>query len=58
MFNVLIMAVVALIALHVASYGWYALRREQNRRGAAGAFVVALVTLGAPLVLILVNMNR
>lgn len=49
--NVLIIITVVLVAVHMASYGLYALREEKNRRGAVGAFVTAVVTLLAPLML-------
>lgn len=52
MLVVIEIAVVVLVAVHVASYGLYALREENNRRGAAGAFITALVTLLSPLLLI------
>jgi len=40
-----------MISVHVASYGLYAWKEEQNKRGAAGAFVTAVLTLLAPLLL-------
>ncbi len=53
MFNVLIMLLVTLITVHVASYGWYALRQENNLYGTVGAFAVAGATFGAPVLLML-----
>jgi len=53
LFILLILLAVALISVHVASYGWYALRKEKNLRGAVGAFAVAGATFGAPLLLLL-----
>jgi len=50
-FRVLIIMVVLLIAVHVASYGRYAWKEENNRRGAAGALITAVLTLLAPLLL-------
>ena len=52
MVTALIVLVAALVALRVASYGWYAWKEENNRRGAAGAFITAVVTLLAPLLLL------
>ncbi|MBF7083749.1 hypothetical protein IT084_12275 [Desulfallas sp. Bu1-1] len=51
MFNFIIIIAVAMISLHVASYGLYALREEQNHRGAVGAFITAGVTFLAPVLL-------
>ncbi|MFA7466893.1 MAG: hypothetical protein WCY82_01325 [Desulfotomaculaceae bacterium] len=51
MFRALIVLVVLLVAVRVASYGLYAWREENNKRGAAGAFVTAVVTLLAPMLL-------
>ncbi|MCG8402325.1 MAG: hypothetical protein MJA84_12130 [Firmicutes bacterium] len=51
MVTVLLILAVTLVALRVASYGWYAWKEENNRRGAAGAFITAVVTLLAPLLL-------
>jgi len=48
-FTFLIIVTVTVISLHVASYGLYALKQENNRRGGLGAFTVALLTLLAPL---------
>lgn len=53
MFYALIFLVVATISLHVASYGWYAYKEEENLRGAAGAIITAGVTLAAPVLLML-----
>jgi len=53
MFTLLTLLVVMLISVHVASYGWYALRQEKNLRGALGALAVAGATLGAPVLLML-----
>ncbi|AGL02712.1 hypothetical protein [Desulfoscipio gibsoniae] len=51
MFNILIILVVTLISVHIASYGWYALREDKNLRGGVGAFAVAGATFGAPVLL-------
>ena len=53
MFRILIIMAVTLIAVHVASYGLYAWREEKNRCGAVGAFITAVVTLLAPMLLML-----
>lgn len=50
-FTALMVLAVLLVAVHVASYGWYAWKEENNRRGAAGAFITAVATLLAPLLL-------
>lgn len=52
MFIVLVLAAVALVSLHIASYGLYALREEKNRRGAVGAFMVAGATFLGPALLL------
>lgn len=52
MFTFLILLAVTLISIHVASYGWYTLRKEKKLRGAVGAFVVAGATFVAPVLLL------
>lgn len=47
-FAFLIVVTVTLLSLHVASYGFYAIKQEKNWRGGLGAFIVALLTLLAP----------
>jgi len=47
----LILVIVLTVAVHLASYGLYVLKHERNRRGAAGAFITAVATLLAPLLL-------
>ncbi|WP_347490645.1 hypothetical protein [Desulfoscipio sp. XC116] len=49
----LIILVVAATSLHVASYGWYALKEERNLRGAVGALIIAGVTFAAPVLLMI-----
>lgn len=53
MFTLLMLLTVIVISVHVASYGWYALRKEKKLRGAVGAFVVAGATIAAPVLLML-----
>jgi len=48
-FYIAVMAAVLLIAVHTASYGLFAWREEKNKRGAAGAFFIAWLTLITPL---------
>jgi multisubunit Na+/H+ antiporter MnhB subunit len=48
-FYFLVVVTATIIALHVASYGYYALKQEKNRRGGLGALLIALLTLATPL---------
>lgn len=47
MFTVLLFLIIAAVSLHLASYGRWAWRNN-FRRGAAGIFFIALVTLILP----------
>ncbi|WP_027366158.1 hypothetical protein [Desulfotruncus alcoholivorax] len=53
MYYAAILIMAGLVSLHIASYGWYALKEEKNLRGALGAFCTAGVTFAAPLALII-----
>lgn len=48
LFNIVVMAAVLIIGVHVASYGLYAWRVEKNKRGAIGVFIIAWLTLITP----------
>ncbi|NLW07080.1 MAG: hypothetical protein GX039_03730 [Clostridia bacterium] len=56
-FSFLISVGATIIALHVASYGYYALKEEKNRHGGVGALLVALLTLVMPLLALWLRSN-
>lgn len=52
MFITLVITISLLIAIHVGSFGLYAMREEKNIRGAVGAFITAGLTFLAPIFMI------